>query len=210
MKRWHLRSQFKWLCRLPNINFGPSKVEGCETFTQTKNKFTFELTEALFSSWKTAARQCRLTSTLRSKQVLKQKNLWISGKKYSTSKDHLGDSLIEFLHSGKKRHGKIAKFFSSTETGNREWVIVEPFESLDNSEECKNPFRNFAHVNCYLVKNTLNYEVVIDSDSITGHVALLENKEGTFEIPYRTVCLAALQNLVSHCFFEKLGGSIWC
>ena len=61
----------------------------------------------------------------------------------------------------------------------------------------KNPFQHYPHLHCYLEKSSTEPAVLIESEAICGHVAALGNKEGTFGIPYRTLCLAALHNLVS-------------
>ena len=133
--------------------------------------------------------------------VTKVKTLKMHNRQYIAAKDLYvkppGNSNIEFSRFGKRVFGRITLLFKSN-SDETVWILVWPFESLRSWDYPKNPYKDLTQLNTQLLyANKLEKAEVVHQSMIVGHIAILQNVEGTFGISRKTISAVSLGNVVS-------------
>ena len=160
-----------------------------------------ELDGPLFNKWKRAvAGKVTSRGKLRSDQpalspsVVSQKAFENNRKRYTICKNHKGNSQVEFFLGKDQRFGEIESIFISRQVEGKTWVIVKPFKEVQRNED---PYREYPDLNCRLVQADWEALVVIDTEAIIGHAAMLKHQSGTFGIKTETISAVGLGTSVS-------------
>ncbi|EFP77971.1 uncharacterized protein PGTG_03927 [Puccinia graminis f. sp. tritici CRL 75-36-700-3] len=130
---------------------------------------------------------------------VKVKSVEIFHRKYVPAKDSHrqppGNSNVEFYDSGLQLFGRISRLFKDSVT-NTVWFLIRPFATLNRWDEPKNPYKDHPQLNTRLLyANKLGRELVIHHSRVVGHIAILENEEGTFGVNKETISAVSLGNI---------------
>ncbi|OAV87731.1 hypothetical protein PTTG_04188 [Puccinia triticina 1-1 BBBD Race 1] len=199
MTKWHIYSNLQ------------SLQQGTTYITQSIEQealLTMELEPPLLVKWKRAvASQDGQSQSLRighldvclDPMVQLLRSIQVDRKTVTTKKYHEGNSLVEFHLRKDQRFGETENIFQSTQTPGKTWLVVRPFKELPRS---KDPYGDYPDLNCRLVKAEFESNVVITSDSIIGHVAIMRHAAGTFGLSGETISVVGLRTAVSVCCEE--------
>ena len=192
LEKWHVNSRFQLL-----FNSQPTDSKIHDSVGQD----TLELDQRLLIKWKSAVSgkagsrpKLGKDQPALSPSVVSQKAFEINRKRFTTCKRHKGNSLVEFFLGKDQRFGEIENIFVSQQTLGKTWVIVKPFKEVQRNED---PYREYPDLNCRLVRDDYEMVVVIDTEAIIGHAAMLKHQSGTFGIPTKTISAVGLGTSVS-------------
>lgn len=138
------------------------------------------------------------------KKVIKVKSIKIYGCKYVAAKDLYknppGNSNVEVVHGGERLFGRISLLFVA-HSGGDVWLLFRPFSTLNCWDQPKSPYKDLPQLNTRLLySNKFDQGIVVHQSRIVGHLALLENKEGTFGVTRPTVSAVSLGRVVCTTF----------
>ncbi|MBW0488103.1 hypothetical protein O181_027818 [Austropuccinia psidii MF-1] len=116
-------------------------------------------------------------------------------KRYCTVNSHVEDIIIEYRINNVKSLGHIDNIVSLV-GGYRNiwWLIIKPFKKLENNEIEKDPFHPFPDLNCSILLDQTEDTIIINSQSVLGHAATLNNPPETFGIDQAELCLVSLHS----------------
>lgn len=137
-------------------------------------------------------------SSVRSASIdLMSTSLWRhSGKSYSISSRHLGNSYIEYHINGKRGFGSIEHIVRLV-SDSFPIFIVKSFLPLQPSDQIRNPYRLLPHLKADVMYEQTEQKC-LSPKSLFGHCAAIKNPAGTFSINKPTVQLIGLRSMVSH------------
>ncbi|OAV91124.1 hypothetical protein PTTG_04201 [Puccinia triticina 1-1 BBBD Race 1] len=198
LTKWHVNSNFQILldtqARDDQLHIAAGKEyndkeEGIELDAPLLNRWKRAVAGKVTSRGKIGSDQPAL-----SPNVVSQKAFEINRKRYTTCKSHKGNSLVEFFLGKDQRFGEIESIFISGQIEGKTWVIVKPFKEVQRNED---PYQEYPDLNCRLVRADWEAVVVIDTESIIGHAAMLKHQSGTFGITTETISAVGLGTSVS-------------
>jgi hypothetical protein len=128
----------------------------------------------------------------------------VNGKQFTSQTQHTGNSQVEFRLRRDQRFVHIETIFSSPQTPERTWVIVQPLKEVAQPED---PYRDYPNLNCRLLQVDHEVVVVIPKEDIIGHVAMLKHKSGTFGLKKETYSAVGLGTSVHHSSLSGLNGN---
>ncbi|OAV93736.1 hypothetical protein PTTG_27200 [Puccinia triticina 1-1 BBBD Race 1] len=196
--KWHINSNLASALNDPTF---PVLSGGDDS--DTKDKVTFTLDQPLFQKWQRAVVGNR---TSRGRRGLAQSDLHLNPavervqsvllnrKSFTCKQQHRGNCLVEFVLGKSQRFGETEIIFRSNQTPNKTWMVINPFDELRRDED---PYGDYPDLNCRLVKTKHDSPVVIDSEHVIGHVAIMQHGAGTFGLPGETISAVGLATAVS-------------
>ncbi|EGG04657.1 uncharacterized protein MELLADRAFT_108321 [Melampsora larici-populina 98AG31] len=121
-------------------------------------------------------------------------SLWRhSGKSYSISSRHLGNSYIEYHINGKRGFGSIEHIVRLV-SDSLPIFVVQAFLPLQPSDQIQNPYHLSPHLKADLMYEQTERRCLY-LQSMFGHCAAIKNPAGTFAINKPTVQLIGLRSM---------------
>jgi hypothetical protein len=210
LKKWHIKCRLiSLLKKSHNLSKKvPASILKCmKTYkkdlagTKTENAAVGHIDQPFFNQWLSVVQpptDAGLVPTRVSPQVQFQESTIYKRKSYSVQRRHIGNSTIQFQHQQPIKYGCIDKIFTSSQFGNRVFLIVLPYEELDKEDINSNPYQKYPDVNRKLVYPHLTTPIVIDVNMVISRAALLINPPATFHVARGTCCMVGLASVVSH------------
>lgn len=204
MNTWNQKAHYYGLVNQSGINMmGLASASGQMEKSSTKLKVT-KLEQHAFKQWLMQLAKFGLDREGEEGSegvVTKVKTLKMFNRQYKAAKDLYveppGNSNIEFSRFGKRVFGRITLLFKSN-SDETIWLLVRPFETLRSWDAPKNPYKDLKQLNTQLLyANKLEKAEVVHQSMVVGHIAILENVEGTFGISRKTISAVSLGNVVS-------------
>jgi hypothetical protein len=125
----------------------------------------------------------------------------VNGKRFTSQSQHTGNSQVEFRLGRDQRFGHIETIFSSPQTPEKTWVIVQPLKEVAQPEY---PYQNYPDLNCRLIQVDHEVVMVIPKEDVIGHAAMLKHKSGTFGLSTETYTAVGLGTAVRHSYLSGL------
>jgi hypothetical protein len=179
--------------------------------TMTQKEQRKNLDSKLYSLWKAqweefGVKGCEDESL--GKEVVKVKSVEIFNRKYVPSKDvncrSPANSNVEVFYCGDRIFGRINLLFVGKSAGDV-WFVVRPFTRLNRWDQPKNPYKDLMQLNTRLLySKKFEPAIVVHQSRVVGHIAILENEEGTFGINRETISAVSLGSVVCFFFFFSL------
>ena len=108
------------------------------------------------------------------------------------------NSNVEISQHEDHFYARISMLFTAPGvSGEDVWFVVFPFSKLNKADQPKSPYKNLPQLNTKLLYwGKFEEAVVVHQSRVVGHVAILENEEGTFGVSWRTISVVSLGSMV--------------
>ena len=197
MKQWNIKSQFKGLSRehgFSPVQHNAQEICGLGNYPLCTELSPVVITPTILDLWQ---KYCVTSNSapislinVHSRKNLQIKNISYTAKRKVNTGN--GNHLISCLINDEVSFGEITDIYQLKNDSKSQFLVVNLFEPLSQVDRKKSPYWHYGDDRFILVYGRVGMCTMISQDDILGHVAILRNRAGTFNISSKTFVVVKL------------------